>query len=160
MTFAIREEVKDDLLSRGFSRRQMMRAAMIFGGGATALTLSPELAFAQEMKESGAKVRIGQNECWTGPMVPGAKAAAAAIAVSNRYSPNDEHGQLVKTISNVEKVPEDHIVTWPGSNMALARAAMAYCSPTKGLVTADPTYETIGGAAKFLGVPVKAVPLC
>src|SRR4029077_7663219 len=56
-------------------------------------------------------------------------------------------------------VPEDHIVTWPGSNMALARAAMAYCSPTKGLVTADPTYETIGGAAQFLGVAVKAVPL-
>ena len=95
MKNAIREEVKDDLLSRGYSRRQMMRAAMIFSGGATALTLNPEIAFAQEKSEAGAKVRIGQNECWTGPMAPGAKAAAAAIAVSNRYSPNDEHGQLV-----------------------------------------------------------------
>src|SRR5215469_202714 len=159
MTFTIREEVKDDLLSRGFSRRQMMRAAMIFSGGATALTLSPELAFAQEMKESGAKVRIGQNECWTGPMAPGAKAAAAAIAVSNRYSPNDEHGQLVRAIAKIENVPEDHIMTWPGSNEALARSVVAFCSPTKSLVQADPSYETCGRAAKFLNVPIKNVPL-
>ena len=43
--------------------------------------------------------------------------------------------------------------------MALARAVVAFCSPAKGLVTADPTYETAGRAAQFLGVPVKAVPL-
>ena len=159
MKNTIREEVKDDLLSRGFSRRQMMRAAMIFSGGATALTLNPEIAFAQERSEAGAKVRIGQNECWTGPMAPGAKAAAAAIAVSNRYSPNDEHGQLVRAIARIENVPEDHIMTWPGSNEALARSVVAFCSPTKSLVQADPTYETSGRAAKFLNVPIKNVPL-
>ncbi len=97
----------------------------------TALTLSPELAFAQERSEAGAKVRIGQNECWTGPMAPGAQAADAAIAVSNRYSPNDEHGQLVRAIAKIENVPEDHIMTWPGSNEALARSVVAFCSPTK-----------------------------
>ncbi len=157
MAKLIRDEIQDDLLGRGYSRRQMMRAAMMFGGTAAALTLNPEIAFAQGTQKS--RIQIGANECWTGPMAPGLAAVAAAAAQSNRYSPNDEHGQLVKTISKVEKVPEDHIVTWPGSNMALARAAMAYCSPTKGLVTADPTYETIGGAAKFLGLPVKTAPL-
>src|SRR4051812_30383703 len=85
----IREEVKDDLLSRGYSRRQMVRAAMMFGGAATALTLSPEIAFAADTKRGG--VRIGQNECWTGPMAPGAAAAAAVISQSNRYVPNNEH---------------------------------------------------------------------
>ena len=158
MIHRIQEDVKDDLLSRGFSRRQMMRAAMIFSGGATALTLSPELVFAQEGPQT-AKVRIGQNECWTGPMAPGARAAAAAIAVSNRYSPNDEHNQLVRAIAKIENVPEDHIMTWPGSNEALARSVVAFCSPTKSLVQADPTYETSGRAAKFLQVPIKNVPL-
>ena len=158
MIHRIPEDVKDDLLSRGFSRRQMMRAAMIFGGGATALTLSPELVFAQAGPQT-AKVRIGQNECWTGPMAPGARAAAAAIAVSNRYSPNDEHGQLVRAIAKIENVPEDHIMTWPGSNEALARSVVAFCSPAKSLVQADPTYETCGRAAKFLGVPIKNVAL-
>ena len=43
MKNTIREEVKDDLLSRGYSRRQMMRAAMMFGGAATALAFNPEM---------------------------------------------------------------------------------------------------------------------
>src|SRR6478735_3350369 len=93
----ISEEFKDDLLSRGYSRRQMMRAAMMFSGAATALTLSPELAFAADAKKGA--VRIGQNECWTGPMAPGAAAAAAVISQSNRYVPNNEHDDLVKTIA-------------------------------------------------------------
>ncbi|HXR95205.1 MAG TPA: aminotransferase class I/II-fold pyridoxal phosphate-dependent enzyme [Rhizomicrobium sp.] len=160
MTKLISEEAKDDLLGRGYSRRQMMRAAMMFSGAAaaTAFTLSPEMAVAQQDLAS-AKVRIGQNECWTGPMPPGAAAAAAAIPVSNRYSPNDEQGKLVKAISQIENVPEDHIMTWPGSNEALARSVVAFCSPTKSLVQADPSYETCGRAAKFLNVPIKNVPL-
>jgi histidinol-phosphate aminotransferase len=159
MTKVIREEVKDDLLGRGYSRRQMMRAAMIFGGAATALTINPEMVFAQEDREMGMKARIGQNECWTGPMAPGAKAAAALISQSNRYSPNDEHGKLVKAISAVENIPADHIMTWPGSNEALARAVVAFCSPAKGLVQANPTYETCFKAAKFLNVPINQVAL-
>ena len=67
--------------------------------------------------------------------------------------------KLIKAISAMEKVPEDHIVPWPGSNEALARSVVAFCSPTKGLVTADPTYETAGTAAKYIGAPIKAVPL-
>ena len=46
MTKIIRDEIQDDLLGRGYSRRQMMRAAMMFGGTAAALTLNPEIAFA------------------------------------------------------------------------------------------------------------------
>jgi histidinol-phosphate aminotransferase len=153
----ISEELQDDLLSRGYSRRQMMRAAMMFSGAATALTLNPELAFAADAKRGG--VRIGQNECWTGPMAPGAAAAAAVISQSNRYVPNNEHDDLVKTIAMIEKVPADHIMTWPGSNEGLARSVVAFCSPTKSLVQADPTYETAATAAKYLKTPIKGIPL-
>src|SRR5579872_5065192 len=158
MKNTIREEVKDDLLSRGYSRRQMMRAAAMFSGAATALALSPEMAFAADPAARG-MVRIGQNECWTGPMAPGAAAAAKVISQSNRYVPNNEHADLVKTIAMIENVPEDHISTWPGSNEALARSVVAYCSPTKSLVQADMTYETAGRAATWLGAPIKTVPL-
>ncbi len=152
-----REEFQDDLLSRGYSRRQMIRAAAMFGGAATALTLSPEIAFAADAKRGA--VRIGQNECWTGPMAPGAAAAAAVISQSNRYVPNNEHDDLVKTIDMVENVPADHIMNWPGSNEALARSVVAYCSPTKSLVQAEMTYETAGRAAEWLKAPIKAVNL-
>ena len=43
MTHLIREEIKDDLLSRGYSRRQMFRTAMMFAGGAAALSISGEI---------------------------------------------------------------------------------------------------------------------
>ena len=54
MTHLIQEDVKDDLLSRGYSRRQMLRTAMMFSGvAATALTMNTELAFAADEDEGG-----------------------------------------------------------------------------------------------------------
>jgi histidinol-phosphate aminotransferase len=154
----IREEAKDDLFSRGYSRRQMMRAAMMVGGaGAAAFGFGPEFAFAQE--RSPAKIQIGLNECWAPPFAPGLKAAAAVSSQSNRYAPHNEQGALVAAISQVENIPADHVSTWPGSNPALARSVLAFCSPTKGLVLADPSYETPQRAAAWLGAPMKKVPL-
>ncbi|MEP6829473.1 MAG: aminotransferase class I/II-fold pyridoxal phosphate-dependent enzyme, partial [Rhizomicrobium sp.] len=153
----INRAFEDDLLSRGYSRRQMMRAAALFGG-ATALAFNPERALAKAMS-TAPKVRIGLNECWAGPMAPGLAATTAILSQCNRYSPNDEGGQLIKTISRIENIPEDHIMVFPGSNEALARSVLAYCSPTKSLVQADVTYETAGTAAKWLGAPIKTVPL-
>jgi len=153
------EEAKDDLLARGYSRRQMMRAAMMFGGAAaTAFALAPELAAAQEDRED-LKVRISSNECWTGPMPVGLQALIRTAPASNRYSPHNERGQLIKAVAQIENVPEDHIMPWPGSNEALVRSIFAFCSPTKSLVQADPSYETMGRAAKFLNVPIKNVAL-
>ena len=157
MTSLIREDVKDDLLSRGYSRRQMMRAAMMVGG-AGAFAFGPEFALAQE-EGARAKIQIGLNECWAPPFAPGLAASAAVSSQSNRYAPHDEHGELVKTISQVENIPADHVSTWPGSNPALARSVVAFCSPTKGLVLADPSYETPQRAATWLGAPMKKVPL-
>jgi len=156
MTPSIREDVKDDLLSRGYSRRQMMRAAMMVGGAA-AFAFGPEFALAQE--GARAKIQIGLNECWAPPFAPGLTAAAAVTSQSNRYAPHDEHGALIKAISQVENIPADHVSTWPGSNPALARSIVAFCSPTRGLVLADPSYETPQRAAVWLNAPMKKVPL-
>jgi len=154
------EAAKDDLLARGFSRRQMMRAALMFGGAAaTTLTFHPERAHAQDEDDSGMKVRIDSNECWTGPMASGAAAGVSVFSKSNRYSPSGELARLTKTISQVENMPTDHIILWPGSNEALSRSVVAFCSPTKGLVQADPSYETCASAAKVLKLPVAMVPL-
>ncbi len=155
------EEMKDDLLSRGYSRRQMLRTAMMFSGAATALTMNPELAFAQDedAAPAGKMVRIGSNECWTGPMAPGLQAGTAALSNSNRYSPNGELEKLIKAIAKVEDVPEDHIAPYAGSGQILSRTLAAYCSPTKGFVQADPTYDSPTRVAKFLQVPISNVPL-
>ena len=94
-----------------------------------------------------------------GPFAVGVAAGSAILARSNRYAPDDQRGDFISTVSRVENVPEDHISPWPGSGEPLGRSIAVFCSPTKGLVTADPTYETPGRAAKFLDIPIKQVPL-
>jgi histidinol-phosphate aminotransferase len=106
-----------------------------------------------------AKVRIGANECWTGPLAPGQAAAARIISSGNRYSPHDERGDFIKAVMSVENVPYDHIAPWPGSSDPLSRSVISFTSPTRGLVTADPTFELAGRTAEWLKTPVKRVPL-
>jgi histidinol-phosphate aminotransferase len=159
MTFLIKEEMKDDLLSRGYSRRQMFRTAMMFAGGAAALSMSAESVLAADDDGAKGMVRIGLNECWAGPMDPGLKAGTVALANSNRYSPNNEIETLTKTISTVENVPANLISVYPGSGGILSRAIVAYCSPTKGLVMADPSYNNVVRTAEFIKAPVSLVAL-
>jgi histidinol-phosphate aminotransferase len=157
------DEAQDDLLHRGYSRRQLLRIATVFGAGA--LTMAATAG--RPVWASGgvpdpapeAKVRIGSNECWTGPLAPGQAAATAIISSSNRYAPQDQRGDFIRAVMQVEKVPYDHVAPWPGSSDPLSRSVVTFCSPSRGLVTGDPTFELAGRTAEWLGVPVKRVPL-
>ncbi len=154
-------EAQDDLLTRGFNRRDLARFAAVFGVGAVAATTGRPAWAAAGVPDPApsAKTRIGANECWTGPLMPGQIAASKMIAHSNRYSPHDERGDFIKAVMAIEGVPYDHVAPWPGSSDPLSRAVISYCSPTKGLVTADPTFELAGRTAEWIGAPVKRVPL-
>lgn len=136
----------------------MLRVAALIGGASALTALYPERAAAAEAAH-GKMIRIGANECWTGPFTEGVAAGSAIFPHSNRYMPNNERGDFIRAVSKMENLPEDHISPWPGSSEPLARTVAAFCSPTKGLVTADPSYEAAGRAAAFLKVPVKKVPL-
>ncbi|RZM37496.1 MAG: aminotransferase class I/II-fold pyridoxal phosphate-dependent enzyme [Sphingomonas sp.] len=155
------EDARDDLLDRGYSRRQLARVAGIFGAGAVAASLGRTAWASGGVPDPAptAKVRIGANECWTGPLLPGQRAAQKIIANSNRYAPQDERNDFLKAVMAVEGVPYDHIAPWPGSSDPLSRAIVSFCSPQRGLVTADPTFELAGRTAEWLGAPVKRVPL-
>ncbi|MET0375900.1 MAG: pyridoxal phosphate-dependent aminotransferase [Rhizorhabdus sp.] len=155
------EDACDDLLDRGYSRRQLARVAGIFGAGAVAASLGRPAWASGGVPDPAptAKVRIGANECWTGPLLPGQRAAQKIIANSNRYAPQDERNDFLKAVMAVEGVPYDHIAPWPGSSDPLSRAIVSFCSPQRGLVTADPTFELAGRTADWLAAPVKRVPL-
>jgi histidinol-phosphate aminotransferase len=155
------EAARDDLLDRGYSRRQLARVAGIFGAGAVAASLGRPAWASGGVPDPAptAKVRIGANECWTGPLLPGQRAAQKIIANSNRYAPQDERNDFLKAVMAVEGVPYDHIAPWPGSSDPLSRALVSFCSPQRGLVTADPTFELAGRTAGWLGAPLKRVPL-
>jgi len=158
---ALPAAASEDLLERGFNRRDLARIAAVFGIGAIAAS-SGRPAWASggvPDPAPAAKTRIGANECWTGPLAPGQAAAHKAVALSNRYSPKDERGDFIRAVAAVEGVPFDHVAPWPGSSDPLSRTVISFCAPGKGLVTADPTFELAGRTAEWLGVPVTRVPL-
>jgi len=158
---AMERDARDDLMDRGYSRRHLGRVAALIGGGAMFNTLLASGAAAQSQAARGVAgaIRIGANECWTGPFPAAAQAAAEVIAAGNRYDPADERDKLIKTVAMVEKLPEDRVLPWPGSGDPLVRSVISFCSPTRGLATADPTFESAWRAAAWLEAPVTRVPL-
>ncbi|SNS27044.1 pyridoxal phosphate-dependent aminotransferase [Sphingopyxis indica] len=153
------DSFRDDLLSRGYSRRHLGRIAALLGGG-VALAQTARPAFAQQSAKAvvGA-VRIGSNECWTGPFPAGASAAMQIVSLGNRYEPNNEHEKLFAAVAAVEGVPVERVTAWPGSSDPLNRSTVVFASPERGIVTADPTYEMIWRTGDWIGAKVTKVPL-
>ncbi len=150
--------VEQDLIDRGYSRRQLAKVAALLGAGAAAIRVTGAGA-QQAAKAVAGAVRIGANECWTGPFPVAAEAAFKLVQEGNRYEPDNEHQKLFDAVASVEGIPADRVVAWPGSSDPLSRVAVAYASPTRGIVTADPTYEAIWRTGDWLGAKVTKVPL-
>ena len=151
----------------GFSRRHVLRAASVLTAGAS-LPFYNEFAMAQDAAERprgmrGAMppdaVRISSNENPLGPCAEACEAIAKIAKYGGRYSPFNEQGDFIKAVSDVEGVKPDHIAAYAGSSDPLHRSVLAFTSPTKGFVMADPGYESGAGTAKFVGVKVSRVPL-
>ncbi len=170
MISMLSKDARSDLLERGYSRRQLGRVTALLGlqavaatsmlavpGRAALATTTPTIAHSK-VNKSG-MIRIGSNECWTGPFPQSAAAGAAMVQHGNRYEPSDLRQTLIANVSTVEQVPVSHILPWPGSSDPLARSVVTFCSPSRGLVTADPTFEESWGVGKYLGIKVTKVPL-
>ena len=160
MTMMLKKEAREDLLDRGYSRRQLGEVATLLGAGvaASALLEIPAIAQQQAARSVKGAARIGANECWTGPFPSGVEAAAKAASLGNWYDPDNYRGDLIATVAKVEDIPESHVMLWPGSGGPLVSTVAAYCSPTKGLVTADPTFESAWRTADYLKAPIAKAP--
>jgi len=157
----------EDLLQRGFSRRQLGRIATMLAAGSS-LPFYNEFAMAQDAERRQGRggrgrafdpdaVRINQNENPMGPCKEGLEAIARIAPMGWRYSPGNERGDLVRAIAETEGAPQDHIAVYAGSSDPLLRATCAFTSPTQSWCMADPGYG--GGAPAFIGSKVTRVPL-
>ena len=153
------------LLERGFSRRQLGRIASLLTAGA-AMPFYNEFAMAQDAEQRLARgrrafgadyVRISSNENPMGPCKEGLEALVKVAPHGWRYSPFGEQEAMLKAISEVEGVPEDHIAVFGGSSDPLHRVTCAFTSPTKSWTMGDPGYG--GGAPAFIGSKLNRVPL-
>lgn len=170
MSSALGRDAREDLISRGYSRRQFGRVSALLGIGAAVSTsglafpgrsalAAPGQARTMARPDLSGMIRIGTNECWTGPFPTAALAGADMVQHGNRYEPSDLRQRLIDNVATVEKVPVSHIVPWPGSSDPLARAIVTFCSPTRGVVTADPTFEEAWVTAAWLKIKVSKVEL-
>ena len=111
------------------------------------------------MPELGADaVRINANENPMGPCPEAIEAINKIVAQGGRYL-YGETSTFVETIANVEGLSKDYVLPFAGSSDPLHRSVLAFTSPTRPLVTADPGYEAAERAARFVGAKVIRVPL-
>jgi histidinol-phosphate/aromatic aminotransferase/cobyric acid decarboxylase-like protein len=66
---------------------------------------------------------------------------------------------MTETLAEQEGVKSSYVKAYPGSSAPLHQAVMAFTSPTRPYVMADPGYEQGTGAAKVVGAKTIRVPL-
>lgn len=153
-------EHKQDLVKRGFTRRNFGRISSLLAAGA-ALPFYNEAAMAQLSMigplPPGA-VKINANENPLGPCKEAAEAMQAAIAKGGRYM-YEETFTFASILAEQEGVAPNYVQPFGGSSDPLHRAVLAFTSPSKSFVMADPGYEAGQRAAAFVGAKVHRVPL-
>ena len=160
MTNVLNAEQVNDVLKRGFTRRALGRFATIMTAGAT-LPFYNEPALAQLSRVRGIPadaVKIDANENPMGPCPEAAEAIMGVVKKGGRYM-YDLTDSMASTLAEQEGLKAEYIAPYAGSSLCLHTTVMAFTSPTKSFVVADPGYEAGSRAAAFVGAKVVKVPL-
>jgi histidinol-phosphate aminotransferase len=143
------------------TRREFARLTAFLAAGAS-LPFYNEAALAQDIRAIAQippdAIRLNTNENPYGPCEEALAAIHKVIPLSGRYMFTETFA-FVDALAVAERLPATHILPAPGSSDPLHRAVLAFTSPTRPLVTADPGYEAPEGAARFNGADVIKVPL-
>lgn len=159
MMTVLSERQQQELLNRGFSRRTFGRIATILTAGATLPFYNePALAQLSRVDAPPDAVMINSNENPLGPCKEAREAAHKMVELGGRYL-FAEAGKVLTILSEQEGLTPDHVNIYAGSSSPLHQAVIAFTSPTRPYVLADPGYEAGGVAAQFIGSPVIHVPL-
>ena len=154
-------EDQREFVKRGFSRRNFGRLATLLTAGATLPFYNePALAQLSMLKEPmpADAVKINANENPMGPCPEAAEAIYNVVKKGGRYM-YEETFSFAKTLADQEGVKQNYVMPFAGSSAPLHQAVLAFTSPSKSFVVSDPGYEAGERAAKFIGAPVKRVPL-
>jgi histidinol-phosphate aminotransferase len=104
-------------------------------------------------------VLINANENPMGPCQAARDAIARLTPTGGRYDLYGETDQLIKTFASQHQLSEDYISVYAGSSEPLHYSVLAFTSPERGLVIADPSYEAPMVAASAAGAKIHRVPL-
>lgn len=154
------------------SRRSFVRALGL--GGAGALTVPSwvgarglEAATAESALGAGPLagtrytadlIKLDSNENPNGP-VPAARRAILESFKRAALYPSSSEVEVRDALAKANGLAADQVMLGCGSGEILRLAVQAFCSPTKHLVTALPSFESPAAYARTLGLPLREVPL-
>jgi histidinol-phosphate aminotransferase len=142
-----------------FSRRSFLQlSAAASAAAAFHVVTEPMLAAAARPPISKDGVMIDSNENPLGPSQSARSALSAIIPLGGRYLFN-RSDDLVHSFAQIEDLNPDHVRVFPGSSPALSFTVVAFSSPQRSYVTADPGYEAGMYSAKAAEARVVKVPL-
>ncbi len=142
-----------------FSRRSFLHwSAAASAAAAFRIVTEPMLARAETKNVSKDAVLINANENPLGPCAAAREAIAAVIPQGGRYQ-LELADNLVEAVARLEGVKPEYVRLFPGSSGPLHFTVLAYTSPAKSYVTADPGYEAGMHAAKVSGARIVKVGL-
>lgn len=145
----------------GLTRREFARLTAFLAAGAS-LPFHNEHTLAQDLRTIAQippdAIRLNANENPYGPCQEALAAIQKILPLSGRYLFNETF-TFVDTLAESENLPASHVLPSPGSSDPLHRAVLAFTSPTRPLVTAEPGYEGPEIAARFNQAKVIKVPL-
>ena len=139
------------LAERGFTRRDLGKFAALLTAGAS-LPFYNESTLAQGLSAMAGltpdTVMINANENPMGPCPEAIEAINGVVARGGRYL-YGETNEFVRTLAGVEGLSPEMVLPFAGSSDPLHRAVIAFTSPTKSFVIADPGYEAGEKAARL-----------
>jgi len=136
---------------------QVSAAAAAVAAGYRIVT-EPMLAHAGSIPYPKDAVLINANENPLGPCGVACDAVNSVASQGGRYS-DWMTGDLIKTFAAAEGLKPEYVRAFPGSSGPLHYSVLAFTSPAKSYVTADPGYEAGAHAAKTSGARVVKVAL-
>jgi histidinol-phosphate aminotransferase len=139
-----------------FSRRSFLQLSA--AAAAFQIVTEPMLAAAAHRPAPKDGIMIDSNENPLGPSQAARDAVSAIIPQGGRYLDNLTE-DLVHTFAQLEGLGPDYVQIFPGSTPALSFGVVAFTSPQRSYVTADPGYEAGMFAAKATEARVVKVPL-
>jgi histidinol-phosphate aminotransferase len=136
-----------------------LSTAFVVGRGREAMAFEVGTLQALQPPDDGV-IRIDSNENARGPGQSSIEALHRAVSARvGRGYPPDYVGDLSKTIAAHYNVGTDSVIIGTGSGPILEAGVRAFCSASKPLVTASPSYASPEGAARRTGAQVKAIPV-
>lgn len=141
------------------SRRQLL----LGGGALLGSSMIPgagliSSAWAEDIPRPDYLIRAGYNENPWGPSRVALRAIVEAIKTSNQYG--GDRRSLIRLMSEINNIPEDHICVGTGSGEILRTAGMIVAMNEGSVVAPDPTYHDLvmhasRNGAEIIRVPVK-----